>query len=307
MLKSTLFSGFLLLTLAAKSADSFFGVSAGLSFSFGNKVSRLGISIAGYYTYGFVQLNPSLKAYYNFQSLGLKRKTPEIQLALGSQFGFGKTDSLRSNFIGITENNMEYRNSAGYTYVRYWDCNQTAQSTGIFSVDFGQFKVATENDLFGAGQGWKDRFRTGAVLFEYQYGDTRFALNTTLWTGDYTGCDNVYDTDYPARFGYRTCEKGRYCDYSLGLLSLQVSQLLPLPMTQVATANVGIDSEQVRHFVQNKIIHDQPFFPKKWLWRKPAHLPMVNCDGGQYLYDPVDKVKPVSFYFNLGLNNHPFY
>jgi len=288
-----------------KSADSFFGFSAGISFAFGNKVNRLGISASAYYSYEFVQVNSSLNAYYNFHSLGLKKKTPELQLAIGAEFGFGKKDSLRNNFVGLTENNMLFRNSVGYSYLRYWDKNQTTQSSGILDVNFQAFKIATENDLFGAGKGWRDRFRTGAFLMEYQYLNTKFALNSTMWTGDFTGCDNVYDSDYPARFGYRLSSKAQYGDYSLGLLSLQVKQLLPY--TQVAQLNIGIDSEHVRNFIQNKLAHDQPFFPKKWIKQIPVHIPMIGADGGQYLYQENQKVRPTSFYFNLGMNSGIFY
>jgi hypothetical protein len=307
MIRHGLLAVILLLSVMARPADSFFGFSAGLSFSFGNKVNRLGISVAAYYTYGFAQVNSGVKAYYNFQSLGLKRKTPELQLALGTELGFGKKDPARNNFIGITENNLLYMNSIGYTYLVYLDKNQTSQTAGALALNIRDFKIVAENDLFGAGQGWRDRFRTGAFLLEYQYLDTKFAINSTFWTGDYTGCDNIYDSDYPARFGYRSCEKGRYCDYSLGLLSVQVSHLLPLPLGQVAHLSIGIDSERVRHALQNNLIHDQPFFPEKWIKRKPAHLPMLNCDNGQYLFSEEDTVKPPTFYFNLGMNNNPFY
>lgn len=289
----------------ARSADSFFGFSAGISFAFGNKVNRIGVAASAYYSYEFVQLNSSINLLYNFQSLGLKKKTPELQLALGAEFGFGKKDSLRNNFVGLTENNMRYRNSVGYSYLRYFDKNQTTQSTGILDVNFQQFKIATENDLFGAGKGWRDRFRTGAFLIEYQYLDTKFAINSTMWTGDFTGCDNVSDSDYPARFGYRLVEKAQHGNYSLGLLSLQVKQFLPF--TQVAQLNIGIDSEQVRHFLQNKLAHDQRFFKEKWIKEKQFHIPMIASDGGQYIFGEDQKIRPVSFYFNLGMNSGVFY
>lgn len=304
-MRIVLLFSFLCCVSVVKSQDSFFGFSAGISFAFGNKVNRLGVSAAAYYSYEFVQINSSLNAYYNFQSLGLKKKTPELQLALGAEFGFGKKDSLRNNFVGLTENNMLLRNSVGYSYLRYWDKNKTTQSSGILDVNFQEFKVAVENDLFGAGKGWRDRFRTGAFLFEYQYLDTKFALNSTIWTGDFTGCDDVYDSDYPARFGYRLVEKSQFGNYSLGLLSLQVKQLLPY--AQIAQVNIGIDSERFRNFLQNKIIHDQPFFPDKWIKRKPLHIPMIASDGGQYLYQENQKVRPASFYFNLGMNSGVFY
>ena len=288
--------------------DSFFGFSAGLSFSFSNKVNRIGISGAAFYTYGFAQINSKLNWYYNFQSLGTKHKSSEFQLGAGAEVGYGKKDTVRNNFIGLAENNLLQKNSFGYSYIRYWDNNATTQSTGILNLNFGPFKLVTENDLFGAGQGWRDRYRTGAFLISYQYLDTRFAINSTFWTGDYTGCDNVYGSTYPARFGYRTSEKGHYTNFSLGLLSGQITTILPyLPFNQIAQLNIGVDSERVRNGLQNQVIHDQPFFPKKWIKREPAHLPMIAKDGSPYLFKENQEIRPASFYFNLGMNSGLFY
>lgn len=293
---------------ASNAQDSFFGFSAGLSFSFGNKVNRIGVSGAAYYTYAFAQVNAKINWYYNFQSLGTKHKASELQLGAGAEFGFGKRDTLRNNFIGLAENNLLQKNSVGYSYIRYWDNNSTTQSTGILDLNFGPVKLATENDLFAAGKGWRDRYRTGAFLISYQYLDTRFAINSTFWTGDYTGCDNIYGSSYPARFGYRTSEKGHYTNFSLGLLSAQITTILPsVPFSQVAQMNIGIDSEKIRNGLQNKIIHDQPFFPKKWIKREPAHLPMIATDGGQYLFQENQEIRPTSFYFNIGMNSGMFY
>lgn len=288
--------------------DSFYGFTGGLSFSFGNKLNRLGIHFSGYYNYAIAQANAQLNMYYDFQSMGLKQKTPEIQLGGGLEFGFGRKDSLRNKFIGLTESNMEHVYSLGYSYIRYWDKQKTSQSSGIFTFNFTDFKVAFENDLFGGGQGWRDRFRTGGILFEYQYMDAKFAFVSTLWTGDYSRCGKVKDSNYPARYGYLDQKKAEFGDKSAGLMSVQVSYFYPLgPLGQMPRANLGIDSERVRNFFQNKLVHDLNFLPDKWIKHKPYHLPMLQDDGSQYLYIDGQKVKRSSIYFNLGMNNMPFY
>ena len=76
-----------------------FGLSAGLSFSFGNKVKRIGLRCGTFYTYAFTQINASVNTYYNFKSLAIRKKTPELQLALGAQLGFGKQDSMINRFV----------------------------------------------------------------------------------------------------------------------------------------------------------------------------------------------------------------
>ncbi len=291
--------------MASYAAVSFFGFTAGLSFSFGNKVNRVGLMAGAYYSYEFVQLNGTMNAYYNFQSLGTKLKTPELQLGIGAEFGFGNKDSIRNEFIGLTENNLLSTYSIGYSYLYYFDKINTSQGAGILSLTLDNFKIATENDLFGFGKGWRDRFRTGGIMIEYQYDKMKFALNSTLWTGDFTGCNWIKDSDFPARFGYRETEGSIYGDYSIGLLSLQMRYLLPYQ--QVVRGNIGIDAEQIRNISQNKLIHDQPFFKPQWVKRKPPHIPMIASDGSQYLYLENQKIRKPTFYFNLGANSGVFY
>ena len=121
MRKIFLISIFIWASVLSRASVSFFGFSAGLSFSFGNKVNRIGVQISGYYSYDFVQVNSTINAYYNFQTLGTKLKTPELQLGIGAEFGFGNKDSVRNEFIGLTENNLLSTYSVGYSYLYYFD------------------------------------------------------------------------------------------------------------------------------------------------------------------------------------------
>ncbi len=139
------------------------GFSAGVAFSFGTHVNRIGLSLGAYYNYGFFQLNATIKAYYNFQSFGLKQKTPELQLGLGGQFGFGRTDTARNPIIGIAENNTRHKYSAGFAYVHYFDKQQTTQGTGILNANIHNFNVITENDLFGNLIHQTDRYRNRGI------------------------------------------------------------------------------------------------------------------------------------------------
>jgi len=287
--------------VGAQSYDSFWGWSAGASFSFGSKVNRIGIQGAIYYNYAIVQGNSQLNVYYDIQSLGLKQKTPEVQLGFGLDVGFGREDTVRNKFVGLTENNMQHIYSVGYSYIRYWDRQQTKQSTGIISFNADGFKMLMENDLWAGGQGWRDRFRTGAFLFEYQYFDRKFALGITMWTGDYSESPKVERDGYRARFGYRSAENSIHGNRSVGLIYLQVRQWFPLH--QMPRIDLGIDSEWVRHILQNKVFHDLSFLPTRVIKHKPFHLPMLQKDGSQFLFREEQKVRPPSLYVNVGLNN----
>ncbi|UKN00727.1 polymorphic toxin type 23 domain-containing protein [Paracrocinitomix mangrovi] len=288
---------------------SFYGISAGLSFSFGTHVNRLGVNLSAYYTYSIAQANGGIKGYYNFRSFGLKEKGWELQLSSGFQVGFGRKDSARSPFIGEAENNLLQDYSLGYDYLVYLDNNKTSQTGGILSVNILDFKFATQNDLFGFGQGWRDRFRTGAFLFEYRYQFFKFGISSTIWTDDYTACSKVLDSEYPARFGYKKDNNCKYNGHCISTLGLRVNYILPAPiiLSQNAQIDIGIDAEQIRNLVQNKMIHDHYPIPEKLIKRNPCHIPMQAHEGGQFLYKEGQKVEKPSFYFNAGLNQNLFY
>jgi hypothetical protein len=289
--------------------EIFSGFTAGLSFSFGNKVNRIGLRTNVFYGYQFIQVNAQVNILYNFQTLALKNKTPELQVGIGTQIGWSKTDSVKNRFIGLIDKNMPYNYSFGYTYLHYWDKQKTSQGSGIWNVNIKNFIFATQNDLFGWGQGWRDRFRTGALILQYRYLDTKFALKSEFWTGDYTGCSKVFDDkNYPARFGYYLNDKGVFTNKSAGLLSLQIDQIIPnIPYQQIARVNIGVDSERVRYAIQNKFMHDMPFYTDKMVKRHLLHYPMLDENGNQYLFNDGQTIKPTTLYFNLGLNEILFY
>jgi len=282
-----------------------FGWSVGLSFSVGNKVQRIGLRGSMFYTHGFAQVNATTNVYYNFKTLATSLKGPEVQFGIGGNLGFGKRDSSRNHFVSLIDNNTDYFYSVGYSYLLYLDKNNTTQAGGILSANIENFTFATHNDLFGFGKGWRDRFRTAAVLMQYRYLDTKAGLNLTLWTGDYIGCKVVNDGEYPSRFGYKMNDKAIYGNAMAGLLSVQIEQFLPY--NQIARLNVGVDSEKIRHAIQNRLIHDQYFIPSKLVTRPQKHYPMLDKDGKQYTFKEGQSVRSASFYFNLGMNNSVFY
>ncbi|MCH2235774.1 MAG: polymorphic toxin type 23 domain-containing protein [Crocinitomicaceae bacterium] len=297
---------FFLLGSTAIGQVSNFGWQAGLNFSFGTHTNRVGIMGAGFYGYDFAQVNASLNLLYNFQSFALKKKTPEIQTGIGVQFGFANELSDRNGFIGLMEQNTDHSCAIGYSYLYYWDKNETSQATGMFTVDLWDFKFVTENDLFAGGKGWRDRYRTGTFYVEYQYDSLKFGLVTLFWTGDYVGCDVVNDDpDYESRWGYRLNEKAKYGNTTVGLLYGSIRYLGPLQ--QIPQIRLGIDSEHIRNAMQNKLIHNAPFAPDFMMKREVYQIPMLMENGEQYLYKEGQKVKPARLYFELGLNEMPFY
>ncbi len=278
------------------------GANIGLVIGLGNRFDRIGINLNAYCTNNFLQLNAGLRLYYNFKNLGPPVKYCEGVASLGVTCGYGKKDTLYNRFIDVTSNQTKYRNSVGYAYNCYFNKINTTQQTGIVALQFNHFSIISENDILARPM--LDRFRTGAFLLQYQYKDFQFAVNSTLWTGQMG--NRIKDSvSYPHRNGYMDTTGSVYSMYSHGLLSMQVKYCLPY--YQYAQVNIGTDAEQVRHFVQNRVIHDLCFIPRKLFTPINAHIPMVDDKGCQYLFKEGQKIKPAKFYYNAFLNPATFY
>lgn len=282
-----------------------FGGQIGLSFNFGSHLNRLGLKVQGYYAHQHFQVQTGGHFLYNFTSFGPKQARPEAQLFVGALVSYGPQDSLSNPFINRVSNQTRRSNSIAYSYNWYLE-KLTPQPTGTLALQFGRIEIITENDAL-AGQG-QDKFRTGTFQVAYRYQDSRLALNTILWTGDTHGektCRINEPGDYPCRYGYKDISKAHCGQYSHGILALQYQHYLGYQQT--AQASMGIDAEQVRHFFQNKLIHDMPFWPRKWNKVHNPHLPMLDKNGAPYLFEEGQELKPTSWYLDLGLNAPLFY
>lgn len=278
------------------------GFNIGANFAIGSHFQRFGINFNLYYVNNFFQSNSEARAYFNFKNLGPKKIYGELVLAQGVVFGYGAKQTFFNPFINSVSNQTGFLNSVGYSYNFYYNKVKTKQQTGIVSLQFNAISVIIENDILA--RPILDRFRTGAFLIQYQYNNIfQAALNCTMWTGAMgkTVRDNA---NFPAGC-YIDTTGGTYTNYSHGLLSAQFKYNMGL--SQIIQANVGIDAEQVRNAMQNKLIHDVAFLPKKWFKRTNCHIPMLDMNGEQYLYKPEQKIKKPEFYWNVFSNANLFY
>lgn len=296
------------------------GGSIGLSFSLGAIQNSLGIVIKGYYFYEQVQFNFQTNWRYNFSTYGPTKKSAlpkknkrknnkkitgkEVQTNFGLVFGWGKqTKEFDYQFLLPFGNQMQRLNSLGYAFNMYIDEKKTSQTSGTISFQANRFWLVTENDALGDIA--VDKFRTGGVWMAYRLENTLLALNTRLWTGNSNNTPIIKNTDYPSQYGYRDMSKAAYGRYSHGILTLQVFQALPYG--QMAMAEIGLDAERVRHFLQNQLMHDLYFVPRKWNPSQNPHIPMLNDKGGAYLFRKDQRLKPVKGVFHLALNPTLFY
>jgi len=289
----SLFSG---LPLYASDWDA--GVVAGLTVNVGNKIRNAGIFVSAWGRYDFVQFNSGIRFCYNFKNLGVPGRYMEFNGYGGLLIGWGKCDSVKNPFVNNVSNQTMRRNSFAYSYNIYRDGIGTSQKTGAIALQFNKLSLITENDIIGDNN---DRFRTAGTTIQYRHETTVLGLSAILWTGEKG--ERITGTDYPSRNGYKKLE--RYGQYSHGILCMQAMQYLDYG--QNIQTSAGIDSERVRHVVQNKIIHDLAFLPARWVKDPSSHAPMLDTDGNMYLYRPEQKIRKPTSYFNAALNPALFY
>jgi hypothetical protein len=278
------------------------GFNIGGVFTVGSHVQRLGMCFNFFYTNDCFQANSEMRFYFNLKDLGPKVRHPEIVFAQGVLFGYGPKEAMVNPFLSTVSNQTGYKYSVGYSYNAWFNTVKTSQQTGVISLQFDKISFITENDILA--RPLLDRFRTGAFLIQYQQDSiAQVAMNCTMWTGK-MGHSVTDDPNYPQP-GYMDTTGGRYTNISHGLLSLQVKYHFAL--SQIIQANIGIDAEQIRNTVQNRIIHDVCWLPKKWFKRYNCHIPMLDTNGSQYLYREGQKIKKARAYWGLGSNSNLFY
>jgi hypothetical protein len=277
------------------------GFNIGLVSALGNKFQRIGLTLQAYYCYDFAQVNAEVRIYRNFKNIGPQEQYNELVTAAGLVLGYGAKQKEHNPFLSVVANQTGYINSAGYSYNVYFNKIKTTQQTGIIALQFNGISIISENDIFARPT--LDRFRTGAFLVQYQYNNLyQFAINCTMWAGALGR--EIHDIDFPFTC-YKDTTNGVYANCSHGLLSGQFR--MALDHGQNLQANIGTDAQQVRNFVQNRLIHDMIIVPRKWLKPNNCHIPMLDTEGNQYLYKPRQKIKPAEPYLNIFTGASTFY
>ncbi len=278
------------------------GFNVGANFAIGSHFQRFGLNLNLFYINNFFQSNSEIRAYFSFKNLGQKKIYQELVLAQGLVFGYGPQQTFFNPFINSISNQTGFVNAVAYSYNAYFNKIKTTQQTGIIGLQFNSISFIIENDILARPA--LDRFRTGAFLIQYQYNEVfQAALNCTMWTGA-MGKSVRDEKNFPAGC-YIDTSGGNYTNYSHGLLSAQFKYNMGL--SQIIQANMGVDAEQVRNVMQNKLIHDVALLPKSWFKRNNCHIPMLDDKGNQYLYKPEQKIKQPEFYWNVFSNANLFY
>lgn len=275
----------------------------GVNMAFGTHVCRLGVNLQFTYLFNAFQSNSELRAYYNFKNLGPKGGHPELVLSQGLIAGFGPVNDYPNPFVCSVSNQTNLRYAVAYAYNAYFSARKTSQQTGCIALYAGSFGLLTENDILARPS--LDRFRTAAFLLQYQHKDLfQAGLNCTMWTGQFKRKKESTDPHF-YHGCYMDTVRSVYSSLSNGVLSAQI-KFQPLYYNTLQL-NAGIDAEQVRNVMQNKLIHDMPFIPRKWSKARNCHIPMLDQNGNAFVYEPSQQVRKAKLFLNAYSNANVFY
>ncbi len=272
-----------------------FGLSTGLVLNFGTHVNSFGLFAKAYYTDYFYQLNIGTTQTWNLKSYGNRRRFWESRNYLGVVFLGGKKDNIIDFQLDGVLHQTGFRYAIGYNYLWYFDHSGTTQRSGGWGVNLNKVGLYFENDIF-AGQG-KDRFRTGHLMASFRYLNFKFATGAYLWTGETRGTPWVINYKTKCPYGYKDLSSLPFGKTSHGILYGSI--FYSLPYGQSTCVKIGIDSDNVRNGIQNKLIHDLIFLPKS-VEHKTPHYPCLNKDG--FPVFEKSEVRKDKLFIQTGLN-----
>jgi len=271
------------------------GASLGLVLDFGTHERQLGLELNAYVQTYCVQLNTGTQFSFFLNGLGERKRFMEERTYLSGVLMGGKRNLVPTWEINSLNHNTNYSNSLTYSYLWYHDNVGTSQRSGAFGLQMKYLSLAFENDIF-AGQG-KDRFRTGHLAFGYRYQQNAFQLGVNIWTGETKGSvlKQGGTINYP--YGFRDLSLLPYGKTSHGIFYFSYKTILPFQ--QQVKASIGIDSEEIRNVLQNKIAHNLPFLPKKMKRNTPNYLRLGS--NGFPVDTKTDRRKDILF-LQIGTN-----
>ncbi|MDF1695600.1 MAG: polymorphic toxin type 23 domain-containing protein [Saprospiraceae bacterium] len=255
-----------------------------------------------------IELSLAYGVVYHFRNIGPPRRHLEHTFSGTAHYVWGDVfyqEEEELSYVKFLDSRFR-KNSIGYTWQRFFNKIGTAQNVGTLHMRFNKTITQFSNDVFANTNG-KDRYRTGGFAFGFYDKRTLYLSKLLIWTGD-SHCKEVQkvrDSDYPARWGYRDISECNYGMLSHGILSFNV--IGDIGYGQSIGGQVGVDSEKVRHIVQNKVFHDAYFLPRFMNKTKNLHLPMKTNDGKNYLFKEGQTLRPNQFVWQFSLNPSSLY
>lgn len=282
---------------AQKWEQNGWGLQIGISADFGTHINQIGFKIQGYYSYEFVQVNIGNHIRFNTTHLGKREDFVTQRINTGIVLMGGREVASPQLILDGLNHQSKNEFAVAYNYLWYFDNIGTSQRSGGWGIHIQQFSVLIENDLF-AGSG-RDRFRTSHASVSYHDDLYNISLNTQLWTGETWGTKLQNTSDSMYQVGYKDLTATHYGKTSHGILSLGFDY--QIMFGNYLSGVIGIDSERVRHGLQNRFMHDKKFIPERW--RTPnVNYPMLNSDGIPVHFK--SEAKPAKPFLQIGLNRN---
>lgn len=287
-------------------AQSNFGFGFGLSTELGTTIQSLGIRVYLYQTTKQWQLSGSIASLYRFKNWAENSASYEFQISTGILYAYGKIQQPYTHSNDVLYNRTGYAYSVGYAHNLYLTNNKTSQRTGSIATSIERWRILHENDILG--ELGSDKFRTAAIALKYENKHAEYGLHAILWTGDFRDAGTkkiTHDTTFNARYGYYDLSETHHGNQSHGILAIHVQKYLGYH--HFGNSSIGIDAEQIRNTLQNKLLHDATIIPEYIMRYKNLHFPMIADDGTAYLYQTGQNIRKPSFFFQTGINNNLFY
>jgi hypothetical protein len=280
---------------AQKWSGEYWGLQVGISADIGTHINQIGLKVQGYYTSEFIQFNLGNQIRFNSSNLGGRKNYVTQRINTGIALFGGEKNSRPQLILDGLNHQSQHDYAIAYNYLWYTDNAGTSQRSGGFGLHIKQISFYVENDLFSGTGG--DRFRTSHASVSYHDDLYNFSLNTQLWTGDTRGTRLLNTVDSMYIIGYKDLSTTQYGRSSNGILSVGFDYQIIYGNHFSAVA--GIDSERVRHGLQNRFMHNKKFIPMRW--RKPnVNYPMLNSDGYPVHYK--EEAAPPKLFLQFGLN-----
>jgi hypothetical protein len=251
-----------------------FGFQCAAIFDIGSHVRQVGVKCAFYTNYKHVQLNLGTRLTYNSLSYGNRIGGLDSRYYFGVIGLWGIQNRILDFELDELNHQTKYANSIGFSSIWYNDQFGTTQRSGAIMLGRDLVQLKFENDLFAA-QG-RDRFRTGAFGVSYLQDQLKYHLTVLMWTGETRGSVWTKASTPLMPNGFRDLSLLPYGQTSHGIISGGICG--KLDYGQSIGVKIGMDSEQFRHIIQNKLMHDLVFLPK-FIERKTPHYPRIGENG----------------------------
>lgn len=277
-----------------------------ININLGNPITNIGVTAIGEYKgVEGAEFSAGYGVTYYLKNYGIPGKHFEQNLFGSAHYLWGNRDEEDQfkNYIKHLDSRQSEQ-SVGYTFELFVNNMGTTQRFGSINYRNLDFTLQFGNDLFGHFYLW-DEYRTGSIGMGYIDKENYYSMKILFWTGtSHCGKEKKHREDtkgeYPSRWGYRDitdCNGGKY---SHGILSFGL--IRDAGYGQNIGAHIGIDAEQIRNSIQNKIFHDMYFIPSFMENPKNLSLPMKMSNGEDFLYLEGQKVRPARFVYQISLN-----